>query len=127
MKEINDMKITSRHFNELLWPIFIKPAIECAIDDIDDNFKKDANLNCFFLEDEKKYRDELSSLYKRKKRWLKRIYFGYAENLDEKLLDLHKIAAIICRCVIGCKPFSFDVGKANEYKMVNKKNNDYIY
>ena len=35
---------------------------------------------------------------------------------------MHKIASIICRCIIGCKPFSFDVEKANFYKQKANKN-----
>lgn len=37
---------------------------------------------------------------------------------------MHKIAAVICRSIIACKPFSFDTNSADRYKIKNKKNND---
>lgn len=112
----------SEHFNDSLWPIIIKPAIENAIDNLDPDFVKCVDFMCLLDEAEAEYKSQLSDLYERKREWLKRIYFGFARLDHEKRLDMHKIAAIICRCIIGCKPFSFDVSKANKYKDTNEKN-----
>lgn len=114
----------SEHFDDSLWPLVIKPAIENANKKIDPSFAEYVGSNCLFFNDksEGEYKSQLSSLYERKREWLKKIYFGFAKPDDKKLLDMHKIAAIICRCIIGCKPFSFDVSKANEYKEANGKN-----
>ena len=40
------------------------------------------------------------------------------------LLDMHKIAAVICRSILKLKPFAFDLGKANAYNIKFEKNND---
>lgn len=114
----------SEHFDESLWPLVIKPAIENANKNMDPNFAEYVSNNCLFFDNksESEYKSQLSFLYEKKRDWLKRIYFGFAKPDDEKLLDMHKIAAIICRCIVGCKPFSFDVSKANEYKEKYKKN-----
>ena len=115
------MEMISEHFKEYLWPNVIKVAIENAKEKIDPDFVRYVDLTCS-LENEE-YERQLSCLYERKRDWLKRIYFGFAQPSYDKRLDMHKIAAIICRCLIGCKPFSFDVAKANEYKDSNSKNN----
>ena len=116
------MSILSEHFNDVLWPLIIKPIIENADKNIDPEFRNFVKLNSFVNEDV--YKAKLSELYERKRDWLKRVYFRYAQPNSENLLDMHKIAAIICRCVIGCKPFTFDVESANKYKASKNKNND---
>lgn len=118
------MKKISEHFNDSMWPIIIKPAIDNAMKASDFEFKQYVGLNSLSYSDEKEYKSRLSSLYERKREWLKKNYFGFADPHDKKRLDMHKIAAIICRCIIGCKPFSFDISKANEYKERRGKNEE---
>jgi len=120
MENKGGMAILSEHFNDALWPLIIKPTIESADKDIDPEFKDFVEVDSFVNMDD--YKTKLSTLYERKRDWLKRIYFRYAQPNDETLLDMHKIAAIICRCIIGCKPFAFDVDAANKYKDNKNKN-----
>lgn len=107
------MKNFSEHFDNSLWPKIITKAIENAEKHIDNDFAKYVQFEKINSVD---YKKNLSSLYENKRDWLKRIYFGNFKSDEERCLDMHKIAAIICRSIIGCKPFTFDVQKANEYK-----------
>lgn len=118
------MEKLSEHFNDSLWPIVIKSAIENAKKNIDSDFTQNVDFTCLLDKFESEYEQKLSILYERKREWLKRIYFGFAPSNHEKRLDMHKIAAIICRCIVGCKPFSFDVFKANKYKEEKNKNEE---
>lgn len=107
------MKNFSEHFDDLLWPKIIVQAIENAEKHIDSNFEEYVQLKKINSDD---YKRSLSLLYENKRDWLKRIYFGEFKSDGERCLDMHKIAAVICRSIVGCKPFMFDVRKANDYK-----------
>lgn len=115
------MKKISEHFHNDIWPLIINPAIENARKKLDKDFSAYVDLKEF---DSDEYKTYLSSLYEEKRDWLKKIYFGSFEIEKEHWLDMHKISAVICRSLIGCKPFSFDVAKANKYKKINNKNDD---
>lgn len=119
------MKSFSEHFDNSLWPKIIIKAIENAEKHIDKDFAKYVQFEKINSFD---YKKNLSFLYENKRDWLKRIYFGNFKSDEERCLDMHKIAAIICRSIIGCKPFTFDVQKANEYKRSHdlNKNLDWI-
>ena len=114
--------IKSLHFEQYLWPKIILPAIKEALNQVDKDFYSFVDFKEVF--DEDKYVKSLSNLYEEKREWLKRIYFTDNQLGQNKLLDMHKIAAVICRCVVGYKPFSFNVNKANNYKNNNAKNED---
>ena len=107
------MKDSSVHFQKYLLPDIIKPTIIAIESNIDDDFK-DAVGFYNYLQDEK-YLKELSDCYETKREWLKNAYFGDGYN-DTSLLDMHKIAAILCRSFLAHKPFAFDISKANQYK-----------
>lgn len=119
------MKSFSEHFDNSLWPKIIIKAIENAEKHIDKDFAKYVQFKKI---DSVDYKKNLSFLYENKRDWLKRIYFGNFKSDEERCLDMHKIAAIICRSIIGCKPFRFDVQRANEYKRSHNlnKNLDWI-
>lgn len=119
------MKNFSEHFDNSLWPKIIIKAIENAEKHIDNDFARYVQFEKINSVD---YKKNLSSLYENKRDWLKRIYFGNFKSDEERCLDMHKIAAIICRSIIGCKPFTFDVQKANEYKKTHNldKNLEWI-
>lgn len=110
------MKELSEHFNNYLWPKIISKSITNAEKKLDQEFTKYAKVESLVSKCENEYLENLCLLYENKRDWLKRIYFGNFKTNEDRCLDMHKIAAIICRCIIGCKPFSFDVQKANKYK-----------
>lgn len=115
------MKNISEHFYKDLWPKIIFPAIINAYNNTDENFRSYVSLE---KHSDEEYQRHLSNLYEEKRDWLKKIYFGNFKSEKEHWLDMHKISAVICRSLIGCKPFSFDVDKANKYKKENNKNDD---
>lgn len=119
------MKEFSAHFNNCLWPKIISKSISNAESNLDKNFVEFAKVTNLVCDD---YQKNLSSLYEEKREWLKKIYFGSFKTNEDRCLDMHKIAAIICRSIIGCKPFAFDVKKANKYKKANNldENLDWI-
>lgn len=104
---------TSVHFQKYLLPEIIRPTIEAIEADIDNDFKKQTFFYNYFAEED--YIKKLSCCYEAKREWLKNAYFG--DNVDESsLLDMHKIAAVLCRSILAHKPFAFDVGRANNYR-----------
>lgn len=115
------MKNISEHFDDHLWPKIISRAIDNAEKYIDKDFSEYVQLNRI---NSYNYKINLSLLYEEKRDWLKQIYFGTFKSNEDRCLDMHKIAAIICRSIIGCKPFAFNVKKANEYKSRNNLDND---
>ena len=65
-------------------------------------------------ESEPEYHKHLKKFFIEKVKWLKTIY--WKDQLQNGLdLDGHKIASILCRSIIGIKPFSFDTKKAEKY------------
>lgn len=126
----------SKHFDEFIFPKIISPAIKIAFDKADKDYANFVGLTN--LMDESKYKVKLSNLYEEKREWLKKIYFPKIRlpNTNEimskadgesKLLDMHKIAAVIARCILGLKPFAFYIDKANKYINRNKKLSDFTW
>ena len=114
------MEKISSHFEEYLWPKIIEPTIKNALKNVDESFLQYVSLESLV---DYEYQNQLCNVYERKREWLKRIYFGNVPTKD-KCLDMHKIAAIICRSLIGCKPITFNVKKANDYKKEYAKDTD---
>lgn len=110
----------SKHFEHRIWDNAVSIAIENAFNSLDVNFKEKVNLSRKEVE---KYKKTLSDIYEEKREWLKKIYFGFNAD-DKKKLDMHKIAAVVCRSILKCKPFEFDTEAADRYKKKNKKNDD---
>lgn len=121
---INMLNDESVHFSNYIYPKAVSPIIEAIRKKVDDEFKKQARFSLYM--EEKEYERELSRVYEEKREWLKQIYF--CENrfsMPEKpLLDMHKIAAVICRSMIKMKPFAFDIEKANDYILNANKQED---
>lgn len=113
------------HFNKVLYPKIIIPAIINANRHTDDEFVKSVGLvNC---SNNEQYISRLGNIYEEKRDWLKQIYYGSIANRDNSnsfMLDMHKIAAVLCRSVIACKPFKFNTKAAAKYKSDNNKNQD---
>ena len=118
MKQKSDAQFlddASVHFSEYIYPKAVTPVINAVLKNIDDAFKLETDFS-FFMK-EKEYEIELSKVYEEKRDWLKRIYFceNRFHSTQQPLLDMHKIAAVICRSIIKMKPFSFDIKKANDF------------
>lgn len=114
------MKQMSKHFEEQIWEKAVKKAIILADKQVCDDYKLEID---FQLKDLDEYKRTLSSIYEEKREWLKDIYFGIY-NDSEKYLDMHKLSAVVCRSILACKPFTFNVKKAEKYNKKNKKNDD---
>lgn len=103
----------SAHFDKYLLPVIILPTIKEIDNSVDKDFKRAVSFYNYI--DDGSYFKQLSKCYEEKREWLKNAYFG--DNLvDDSLLDMHKIAAILCRSILRYKPFAFDISKANDYK-----------
>lgn len=96
---------------DLFWDKFIYPIMENVFNDIDQEFKDACGLQ-FAYEDIDAYRKALRKTYREKREWLKEIYMPHSKS---PVLDIHKLGAVICRSIIGNKPFSFNVLKAKNF------------
>lgn len=102
----------------LFWDEIISPSIDKCQKDVSKKEKQMLNLSGM---DKEKYKNHLHALYKRKREWLKREYLP-AEG-KSAVLDFHKLSAIMCRCIIGRKYFSFSVQDASEfYRTIEESN-----
>lgn len=84
------------------WEHVILPSLQLCYSELDDQFKNRARV---VLYNDNKYKTQLRELYINKREWLKR---EYLPNEQDPLLDFHKLSSIICRIMIGLKPFGFD-------------------
>ena len=98
-----------------IWDI-IQQQIKKCYDEADKSFVQNASLR---IKDLKKYRKQLKELYFEKRKWLKSEYLPYD---DIPRLDFHKLGSIICRCIIGNKPFLFDDKYAQKYVLEEHRN-----
>lgn len=88
---------------EDMWKEIILKAIKLCKNELDEEFKNRTNFNVVDLE---KYKLQLENIYKRKRRWLKS---EYLPNEEKPTLDFHKLSSIMCRSIIGIKPFVYDI------------------
>lgn len=100
---------------DCIWAEVIKTSIDRCIAEVDNEFKKETGFGHYEIN---KYKSELMVLYERKREWLKKKYLR--EN--DPILDFHKLSGILCRCVIGTKPFYYNAKKAVIF--FDKINND---
>lgn len=101
------------HF-QYIWDAIIIPSIKSVQKDIDKNFGESTNLK---LKDLNAYKTKLKNIYVEKREWLKKVYLKHEEN---PILDMHKIASVICRSMIKIKPFEFDIDAAYELEKDKK-------
>lgn len=105
---------------EEIYEYVVLPSIKLAMngDCLTTEFISEAGLVC---EDNISYHKHLKEFFNEKVRWLTSIY--WKDQLQNGLdLDGHKIASVLCRSIIGVKPFSFDINKAKKYI----KDNDFV-
>lgn len=103
------------HFDDF-WRKAIYPSILSAKIDVDKNFKEKALLEFMNTEE---YYVKLEDMYKRKREWLKQKYLPHDKYPK---LDFHKLGAIICRCIIGMKPATYNTSIAEE--LLQENNSD---
>lgn len=104
---------------DMLWEQIILPSIKYCFSNIEDPIKKQIKLN---YKDIDKYKIELESMFKKKREWLKREYLPNKH--EQAILDFHKLGAILCRCIIGNKPFSFNMKKCQKlFESITKNDN----
>lgn len=107
---------------EEIYEYIVLPSIEFALNG--DCLKTEyISATGLFREDERSYHKHLKKFFIEKVKWLKSIY--WKDQLQNGLdLDGHKIASILCRSIMGVKPFSFDTDKAKKYIEDNQLEND---
>jgi hypothetical protein len=102
---------------DYIWDTSVYPAIKYCISQLDDSLKAQLDFHCENLND---YNHELGKMFIRKREWLKDKYLP--EKGEDARLDFHKLSALLCRCIIGNKVFSFN--KASAEKWFEKRKND---
>lgn len=102
------MMKSKQHSFDLIWMRVIEPAIITCKKEISNDFKNAANVRTRNLAE---YKTQIAKMYREKRAWLKR---EYLPDEDSPSLDLHKLAGILCRCVIGYKFFGYDIAVANK-------------
>ncbi len=90
------------------WQKIVLKALSLCQQELDNEFAKQAN---FTVEDLEIYKNKLEKIYKRKREWLKSEYLPNEEN---PILDFHKLSSIMCRSIIGIKPFRYDIDEAEK-------------
>lgn len=93
---------------ENIWNNIISKSIEFCKAELDDNFKKYANVETVNLTE---YKIQLEQIYKRKLQWLKK---NYLPNEKNPTLDFHKLSSVMCRSMIGVKLFTYDISKSEK-------------
>ena len=102
-----------KHFDDF-WENAILPSIEQTIEEMASEFCTAASVN---VQNLSSYKVELENIYRRKREWLKQAYLPHE---SQPCLDFHKLAAIVCRSVIGCKPIHYDIAAVEE--MIHQQN-----
>lgn len=107
----------SLHFEETLLPTIIDPVIEDVYNHIEKEFKEKTELRNKRDEHAEQYIKKLCFVYEQKRDWLRDVYWGskskYSKN---EYVDMHKIAAVLCKALVLVKPFQFNLEKAEEEK-----------
>ena len=91
------------------WKKIILPSITKCREELDKDFAREAEACVVDLVE---YKDKLEYIYKRKREWLKAEYLPNEEN---PILDFHKLSSIMCRCIVGIKPFSYNIDVAERF------------
>lgn len=96
---------------DIFWEKFIVPTIFNVLADVDPDFKAACDFKIAY-DDIAEYREALRKTYREKREWLKEIYMPHAA---KPILDIHKLGAVICRSLIGNKPYSFNIADAEAF------------
>lgn len=99
---------------DYIWDGIIANVIDYCEKNMDQNFCEKAEI-C--LVEHNQYKNKLRDAYHKKREWLKGEYLPYQIN---PTLDFHKLSAIICRCIIGYKPISYNEKVAELFFKANR-------
>lgn len=105
----------TEHSFDYFWKYVIYPAIKECSEDVDLDFSSETNLRHRNPND---YKIELEKTYKQKRAWLKSEYLPEEQYPS---LDFHKLSAILCRCLIGNKYFTYNVKTAEKIQRKRKR------
>lgn len=94
---------------EDMWDDSVFPLIQKCDSQLDMDYKSAVSMK---IKDLDKYKADLRKLYLHKREWLKREYLPY-DKIPK--LDFHKLSAVLCRCIIGNKPFVFNKEIAEQF------------
>jgi hypothetical protein len=108
-------------FRSMIYNKAVLPSVSDADKRVSSEFKEYCGL--VNVAEKSTYPSKLELFYIEKREWLKDIYWGDAKDGEDKL-DLHKLSGVLCRSIIGNKPFAFNFDKAQEYITENKKQDD---
>lgn len=104
---------SSNSMFDIFWEKFIYPTIQNVLEDIDQDFKNACDFKIAY-DNVEEYREALRKTYREKREWLKEIYMPHSKS---PVLDIHKLGSVICRSLIGNKPYSFNVDDAKQFVM----------
>ena len=105
---------------DYIWENVVFPAISFCISEVDEELKVQLG---FKHENFSKYKKDLGKMFNRKREWLKAKYLP--EKGESARLDFHKLSALLCRCIIGNKLFSYNK-EAIESLFEERKNDNTI-
>lgn len=111
------MNKDERSFDDI-WARVVSPVIDACVKGFDVDFLSQTGLQ---FRDKVGYKAEIERTYKQKRDWLKCEYLPYELHPS---LDMHKLGAILCRCIIGNKFFSFDVRAAEKMQIAKHKDDE---
>lgn len=96
---------------DIFWRDYISPTMRYVLHDVDKNFQQACNMR-FAYENLEDYKKALFAIYQEKCLWLKELYMPDA---TVPVLDIYKHGAVLCRSILGCKPYSFNLKDAEEF------------
>lgn len=109
--------MNSAHFNNKLLPMIIEPVIKNVYQNMDNTFIQNTRLINKHEKFHDSYVEKLCEIYEQKRDWLRDIYWGtQSKAFKDDYVDMHKIAAVLCRALVIVKPFQFDLVKAEQEK-----------
>lgn len=94
---------------DYIWDEIVLPTIKYCLASVNNEDRIKMKIRCKNLD---VYKITLRDMFYRKRDWLKRNYLPDQGNSAR--LDFHKLSAVLCRCIIGTKAFTFDRDKAEE-------------
>lgn len=104
---------------DYMWADSILPLIQKCDEQLNIDYKAAVSMK---IRDLNEYKSELRELYRHKRDWLKREYLPYDKTA---ILDFHKLSAVMCRCIIGNKPFVFNQTVAEQYLKQSHRERQY--
>ena len=100
---------------DIIYDQFVKPTIDACLNEIDDsNFKKQFSPVAL---QSNLYKKKFAKKFRECRRNLKDLFYGEDEH---HFLNPTKLAAILCRTIIECKPIKFSNAAEIDYNSISK-------